>query len=136
MSDRKLCLIWLYLYILCAALGFIPEPQGLLQAMLALAAILFFVPPSILLYRGIKSGKRKFLRLVRNLSALSLLVTLVLYVVNILCVAAGNLVGNILNAALVVFSAPALTFPVPVASMFAWACLLMVSLNYWKKTAD
>ena len=74
MKDQKLYLYWLYLFILCAALGFIPEPQGLLQALLALTAMLFFVPPVMLLYRGIKQGKRKHLRIIRNLSALSLLV--------------------------------------------------------------
>lgn len=136
MKDQKLYLYWLYLFILCAALGFIPEPQGLLQALLALTAMLFFVPPVTLLYRGIKQGKRKHLRIIRNLSALSLLVTTVLYVINILCVSAPELVGNILNAALVVFSAPLLTFPIPVAVMFTWACLLVTCLSYWKKTAD
>lgn len=133
MSDKKLYLFWLYLYILCAALGFIPEPTGLLQAMLALAAMLFFVPPAILLYRGIRHRQPKHLRIIRNYSILSLTLTLVIYILNIVFVGAPELTGNILNAALVVFSAPALTFPIPAASMFAWACLLVTSLTYGKK---
>ena len=133
MKDRTLYLIWLYLYILCAALGFIPEPQGLLQAMLALAAICFFIPPSVLIYRGVRHHEPKHIRNVLRLSILSLVLTMVLYVANILSIAASDLMGNILNAALTVLAAPALTFPIPVASIFAWACLLVVCLKYRKK---
>ena len=134
MKDRTLYLFWLYLYILCAALGFIPEPQGLLQAMLALAALCFFIPPSILLYRGIRHKERKHLRRIRNLSLLSLVLTLALYVANILCVTASDLTGSILNAALVIFATPALTFPIPAIPIFAWACLFVTCLKY-RKTA-
>ena len=132
MKDRTLNLIWLYLYILCAALGFIPEPQGLLQAMLALAAICFFIPPSVLIYRGVRHHAPKHLRRVQSLSILSLALTTVLYVANILSVAASDLMGSILNAALTVLAAPALTFPIPIVPIFGWACLLVTCLKYRK----
>ena len=83
MKDRTLYLIWLYLYILCAALGFIPEPQGLLQAMLALAALCFFSPPSVLIYRGVRHHEPKHIRNVRNFSILSLALTLLMIILNL-----------------------------------------------------
>ena len=43
MTEKKLYMLWGVLFILCAALGFIPEPEGLLKALLVLVSILFFV---------------------------------------------------------------------------------------------
>ena len=52
MKKSTLLLIWGILYIICAGLGFIPEPQGMVRAMLFLVSLLFFLPPAVLLYRG------------------------------------------------------------------------------------
>ena len=52
MKKSTLLLIWGILYIICTGLGFIPEPQGMVRAVLFLVSLLFFLPPAVLLYRG------------------------------------------------------------------------------------
>lgn len=133
MKDRTLYLYWLCLFILCATLGFIPAPRSpLAAALLTLLSLLFFVPPALLLRRG----GRKHLRNILILSACSLMLTLVLLIANTLSVLAPDkvLLGNILNALLVVFSAPMLCAPYQFLSLFGWACLLFTALSRWKKS--
>lgn len=139
MKPRNLYLYWLYLFILCAALGFIPHPRNpLVTALLALLSVAFFLPASILLYQAIRSGKRRHLRKILTISALSLGLTLILFIANTLTILAPQnlLLGNVLNALLVVFSAPMLCAPYQFVSMFLWACLLFTAISFWKKTAD
>ena len=52
MKKSTLCVLWGIFYIICAGLGFIQEPQGLARALLFLCAVLFFVPPALLLHYG------------------------------------------------------------------------------------
>lgn len=137
MTNRKLYLSWLYLYILCAALGFIPDPRNpLVAALLTLCALAFFAPPALLLYQGIHKGDRKPLKAVALFSGCSLVLTLLLFIANTLTVLAPNniLLGNILNALLILFSAPMKCAPYQVLSIFGWACLLFTTLTNWKKT--
>lgn len=136
MKDRKLYLYWLYLYILCASLGFIPSPRSpLVTALLTLAAVAFFVPPAMILYRAIRRDDRKAMKLVALLSAGSLVLTTVLFIANTLTVLApaNLLLGNILNALLVLFSAPMLCAPYQALSLFGWACLLFTVIFHRKK---
>lgn len=135
MKDRTLYLYWLCLFILCATLGFIPAPRSpLVMALLAIITLLFFVPPAMLLRRG----GRKHLKNILILSACSLVLTLVLFIANTLSVLAPDkvLLGNILNALLVVFSAPMLCAPYQFLSLFGWAFLLFTALSYWKKAKN
>ena len=132
MKEQKLYLYWLCLFILCATLGFIPTPRSpLVMALLAIMTLLFFVPPAMLLHRG----ERRHLKNIFILSACSLALTLVLFIANTLSVLAPDklLLGNILNALLVVFSAPMLCAPYQFISLFGWACLLVAALSRWKK---
>lgn len=137
MKDLKLYLYWLYLFILCAALGFIPAPRSpLVAALLTLLTIAFFVPPAMLLYRDIHHRQRKHLKNILIISTCSLALTLVLFIANTLSVLAADnlLLGNILNALLVVFTAPMMCAPYQFLGMFGWACLLFTALSFWKKT--
>lgn len=136
MKDRKLFLYWLYLYILCAALGFIPSPRNpLVVAALALLTVGFFVPPGMILYRAIQRNDRRQLRLVALLSAASLALTLALFIANTLTVLAPSnvLLGNVFNTLLVLFSAPMMCAPYQAISIFGWACLLFVVIFHRKK---
>ena len=136
MKNRTLYLSWLYLYILTAILGFIQEPNPLVTALLALLSICFFIPGAVLLYRAIKSGRRKHLRIVMLISAASLTVTMLLFIANTLTVLApeNELLGTVLYAVLTVFSAPMMCAPYQSVSMFLWACLLFTGISFWKKT--
>ena len=136
MKDKTWYLLWLYLFILTATLGFIPEPGTWLTVLLALVCGAFFVPGGVLLYRAIARGDRKGLNRILLISALSLAVTTVLLVANILAVLAPDnvLLGNILNAALTVLSAPMMCAPYYGISIFLWGCLLFAAITYRKQT--
>lgn len=124
MKNSHLFALWGVLYILCAGLGFIPEQTGFVKYLLAACAIIFFVPGFVLLYRGITAGDRKLTCLIRNLALVSLLLTTVLLIANIVSALWPVLLGNILFALLVLISAPMLCGQYWVLSLFLWACLL------------
>ena len=85
MKKSVLYALWGGLFSICAGLGFIPEPAGFLRVLMTVLSVACFVPPAALLYRAAQSGDRHTLRLVRNLSALSLGLTLAVLVLNVLC---------------------------------------------------
>jgi hypothetical protein len=135
MKDRMLWLCWLYLFILTAALGFIPERNLLVTVLLSLACGAFFVPGGMLLYRAVKRGSRKQLNRIMLLSGLSLLLTTLLIVANMLTVlSSSELLGKVMNAVLVVLSAPMYCAPYYAISLFLWACLLFSCFSYRKDT--
>ena len=129
MNKKNLYYIWAGLFILTALLGFITEPNGLLKALMVMAAVGFFVPPALLL----KQGDFQDIKLVRNLSLVSLITTTVLLVLNVMSVLASEAVGTGLYALLILLSAPMVCSQYWALSMFLWACLLMVSLKQLKK---
>lgn len=122
MNNKILYFVWGGLFILCGLLGFIPEPAGLGKWLLVVLSLGFFVPGWILLYRG----KRK---LIRNLSLISLLVTLLLLVLNFMSGRASEAAGDFLYGLLVFLSAPMVCSQYWIISLFLWACLLMSSLK-------
>ena len=133
MKKSMLYVLWACLFIICAGLGFIPEPDGALRVMMTLLAVLFFLPPALLLYGAAGKQDRYTLTLVRNLSALSLAVTMAALVANFLAALGPQLLGDILYYALVILSSPMVCSGYWALSLFLWACLLMVSLQQLKK---
>lgn len=133
MNKKILFALWGGLYILCAGLGFIPNPAGAGRAAMIAAAVIFFLPGAFLLYLGKKSGDRKTLKLICALSAASLALTLVLLVVNFLSVGAVEAVGDLLYGLLIIVSSPMVCSQYWAVSMFGWACFLMVSISGLKK---
>ncbi len=126
MDRKKRCyLAWGLLYVLCVGLSFLQEPEGLVKALCIAAGLAFFVPPAMLAYRG----ERATFRLLRNLSALSLGLTLAVLVANFMAVQASETMGTVLYALLILVSAPMVGCQVWVLSLFLWACLLMLSLE-------
>ena len=134
MKKKSLFALWGGLFLLCAGLGFIPEPAGAVRWVLTGLSILFFLPPAVLVYQGKKTGDGHLLALIRNLSAMSLGLTAVLLILNFLTAFRSELVGNLLHAVLVVVSTPMICSGRWVLSLFLWACLLMVSLPVKQKT--
>ena len=133
MNQKFLFTLWGGLFIVCAAMGFIPDPAGVGRILLTLLSIAFFVPPALALYQAIQDGDRPVLRLIRNLSALSLGLTLVLLVLNFLSALRSETLGNILYHILIIVSSPMVCSGCWVLSLFLWACLLMVSLKGLRK---
>lgn len=128
MGRKVLFALWGGLYILCAALAFIPEPAGFLKGMMTGLTVFFFVPGFLLLRRG-----RRTAMLVRNLAAASLGMTVLLLVANFLSLGAGKAVGDALYAVLVIVSSPMVCGGNWLLSLFLWACLLVAGTDILRK---
>ncbi len=135
MKQKKLLTVWACMFALCAAAGWIPQPTGMLKGLLIALSLGFFIPPSMLIYRAVNRKKtdRDMLRLIRNLSLLSLAGTTVTLLLNFLSVAWSQAVGEALYGVLVIVSSPMICAQYWFLSLFGWACLLMVCLKYLRK---
>lgn len=133
MKKSTLTAIWGIFYIICAGLGFIPEPAGAVRVFLMVISLLFFVPPAILLYDGITAGDRKTVRLIRLLSAASLGATLALLIGSFLTAMAGDTLGGVLHVLLGICSVPMFCSNYWALSLFLWAALLMASFQKGKE---
>ena len=129
MNKKLLYALWAGLFILCAGLGFIPEPEGSLQMLLTVVSLAFFLPPAWLLYRGDVSDAK----LIFNLSALSLGLTLALLVLNFLTALQSEFLGQVLHYTLVIVSCPMICSGHWAMSLFLWACLLIASRKQKKQ---
>ena len=133
MKKSVLLALWAALFVLCALLGFFRQPEGALQPLLTVLSVLFFAPGAILLRQASRKPDRPTVLLVRNLSALSLLLTMVLLVLNMLSVTGSQWLGDMLYYVLVIVSSPMVCSGYWALSLFLWACLLVVSGNMLKK---
>lgn len=129
MKSRFLYALWGALFILCAGLGFIPEPAGIWKLLLTAVSILFFLPPAVLVFSARREGNRAGLLLVRNLSIASLSLSVLLIIANFLTAFRPTLLGDILYGLLVVVSSPMICSGHWAMSLFFWACLLIASLK-------
>lgn len=137
MTKKTIFLIWAGLYILCAGLGFIPGTSDAVspgaQGILTTLSLLFFLPPLYLAHSAKTAGDRDTLKLLRNLSALSLAVTLLTLVANMASALASSWLGELLHIILILVSVPMVCSGYWVVSLFLWACLLMVCLSALRK---
>lgn len=133
MRHKPLLLLWAILFGLCAALGFLPEPEGSLKTAFTAASIIHFLPPLAILYRAKQEKDMVSIRLIRNLACLSLLLTVLLLIGNFLSARAGETLGNLLYYMLIIISSPMICSGLWALSLFLWACLLMASLKLLKK---
>ena len=123
MNHKTLFVLWGGLFAATAVLGFFPA--GWWSTTIS---VLFFLPPALLLYRG----DRNTAQLIRNLSALSLGVTLLVLILNFVLAVSSETLGNLLHIVLTIVSAPMMASGYWVLSLFLWACLLMASLKKLK----
>ena len=134
MKQNMLLPLWGGLYVLCAALGFIPEPSGAVRfSMMGLAA-LFFLPPATVLYRASKSGNLQPVILIRNLAVIWLIVTTAVLAANVLSLKSSEFTGDFLHALLVIVSSPMICSQFWIAPIFFWACLLFSANHIIKST--
>ena len=129
MNTKWLWTLWAVLFSLCAGLGFILEPEGALNIVMILLSVVFFLPPCLLL----RSADRAAAKLIRNLSAMSLALTLVLLILNFATAFSSEQLGLVLHYILVIVSSPMICSGRWVMSLFLWACLLMASLRRSKR---
>lgn len=133
MKTKHWLALWGVMFIICALLGFIPDPQGLVKAVCVLAAAAFFLPPGVLLQQFAEERNVKGLKAIALAAAASLGATLVLLLSNVLIVTAPEWVGNVLYGALVVVSAPMVCSRFWSVALFAWACVMMTAFSAWRK---
>ena len=133
LNKTTLFALWGGMFILCAGLGFIPAPEGTLKWVLVGLSLAFFIPPAFLLRLSIQNKDRPALALIRNLSALSLGLTLAAIIANFLSFRGSETLGNVLYGVLIIVSSPMICGQYWLLSLFLWACLLMVSISHLLK---
>lgn len=133
MKKILLLIIWGFLFLLCAILGFLPNVTGVGRVICTILSLLFFVPGGMLLWQSHKSGDVHTIRLIRNLSILSLALSVVFLVANVLAVFAPQFVGDMLHVMLVFLSAPMFCSHAWGISLFLWAVLLFSAIQMLPK---
>ena len=129
-KELVLYAIWLCLYILCVGLGTVDQMEGIGKVFFILTALIFFIPGTMLLVMGIREKNKKTVLRVRMIAVCSLVLTVVLFCVNIVAAAAGR-VSPVLHDLLNLVSAPMFCSQYWVISLFGWASLL--SASFMKK---
>ena len=133
MTKKKLYIAWAVMFVICAALGFIPAPKGAAYWSMFLFSLLFFVPPTILLYKAGKGRDKKELRRIRMISLISLGLTLLALALNFLSVDATEAAGIAVYYILIIVSSPMVCGQIWVVSLFLWGCLLTASWQELRK---
>lgn len=133
MKNKYLYIIWAGMYLLCAVLGFLPEPEGAVYWLLFFIGMMFFIPPGVILWQAVKAGDKRNVRAIRTISILWLCVMLVLLVANLMSVGATQAVGTALYYMLIVLASPMICCQIWVAATFGFGCLLTASLQYLRK---
>ena len=133
MKQITLYALWAVFFILCAGLGFIPEPEGTLRFVLTFVSLLFFLPPALLLLHAGNQQDADTAKLIRNLAALSLGLTLVLLILNFFTAFGSEALGRVLHYVLVIVSSPMICSGHWAMSLFLWACLLMASSRHLRR---
>ena len=127
MKKRILYGLWAFLYALCASLSFIPEPAESLQVAMTLLSLAFFVPGTVLLVDAFRNKDKKGIFTLRLISLVSLGLTTVAYICNLLSATASDAAGTVLYYVLLVVSAPMVSMGFELLSLFLWACLLFAT---------
>ena len=133
MKMKTLWFIWLYMFILCAVLGFIPEPTGFWKFLFTMAAAGFFVPGFVLLVKADHRDQPGTIRLIRNIAIAALAVATVLIVLNILSVVMSEVWGTVFYVLLVILASPLVCGQYWALSLFGWACLMVYAVTLLKK---
>ena len=123
MKTKNLWLTWLYLFALCSVLGFINSPPEFLKALFAMVGIGFFVPPVLLLMKK----EKKTIRAIRLLSIGSLVLTMVVFILNMASINMNAVWGNILDIIYRIVSTPMYCCQLKLLGLFGWACLMSAS---------
>ena len=132
LNKYILLAIWIGMFILCAVLGYLPPQEGANKWLLVIFAVLFFLPPALLVYKSRRDRDRKMLRLVRIASVAVLIATVALLVMNLLSVAlvlvmpekTALAVGDVLYDLLILVSTPMVCGQYWGIGLIGWAALL------------
>lgn len=123
MKQKTLYAIWGVLYILCCALGFLPEKT----APLTVIAVLFFTPGVLILIDAYKQRNKKALVCLRLLCLGSLVLTLAFLAASFASAQGSTALGNVLHYILGIVSVPMYCSSIWALPLFLWACLFIAS---------
>ena len=132
-KTKLLWIFWAAAYVICTVCGFIPADTHGLYGIFILLSLGFFVPPALLIFEAVQNKNRKILQIIRNLSLLSLGLTLVTILLNFVSIQASEAWGMVLYWILILVSTPMICSQVWVIGLFGWAMLLMTCLHYLKR---
>ncbi len=126
--------IWVCLYAICAVFGFlVTVPTGQQQWALLALSLLFFVPPTLLLVDAYRFKDQKTLLLLRWISGLSLVLTLILLVTNVASALGSEALGTAVYYILVLVSVPMICSQRWFFILFLWACVFFATVGQKKK---
>ena len=131
MNKKALFVLWGVLFLLTAGLGYLPEAKGILRGVMTALSLLFFLPPALLLLQK----DRETMLLVRNLSALSLGLTMATLILNFVLAVSSEKLGTVLHYVLVVISAPMICSRYSYR-LYTASCLLGCSREAWTAWKD
>ena len=132
-NTKKLWIIWAIAYVICTVCAFFSASNDAASGLFLLLSLGFFVPPAVLIYKGVTKKWPKILRVIRNLSIISLASTLVMILLNFVSIQLSEAWGVALYWMLIVVSTPMICSQVWAVGLFGWAVLLFTCLNYLKK---
>ena len=126
LSYKMLYIAWAVLFALTAVLGFVFPAVETLGARLALAglAVVFFLPPWLILAKSKSEGNRFHVRLVGFLAVSSIVLTVLVMILNIMSPLWSEAVGIALNAAFIIVSTPMFASNYYALSLFLWGTLI------------
>jgi len=136
LNKYILLAIWVGMFILCAVLGYLPPQEGANKWLLVIMAVLFFLPPALLVYCCWQEKDGKLLRLVRTVALVVLIATVALLVINLLSIAlllvmpedTALIVGDVLYDLLILVSTPMICGQYWGIGLIGWAALLWSSI--------
>ena len=118
MKKKAWYALWGGLFVICAGLSLVPEPGQGLRWIMRILSVLFFVPPAVLVWQAAGKKDSNTLALVRNLSGVSLALTVVTLVLNLLSVLRSETLGDMLHVVLAIVSTPMICSGYWVLSLF------------------
>ena len=132
MKTRIIYGIWLWLYLLCAALGHAQDPTSGQQIAMTCLSVIFFLPGFYLLADGWHRKSKKACQMIFYISLSSLALTLIMLLANLLSVTGSTALGDVMYVMLIWLSAPMICSGYWFLSLFLWAVLLF-SAYFCKK---
>ncbi len=133
MKSKILWGSWIYLFAQCAVLGFVPTPPVALKILFGIFAVVFFLPPFLL----IRWESKKVAKPITIISGISLVLTVGLIIANyassLITGTAGRTWGQALHIALGILSTPMYCGQIWLLSLFGWAFLLHYGIQTLRK---
>lgn len=130
---KKYWLSWYSLLLICAILGFLPEPAGFWKFLCVSMSVISFIPGGLLLKYAYDRQNKKTLRQIRNISIVALSLAIVLYALNVVSVLMDKIWGDIFYVMLVIGTTPMVCAQYWVLSLFGWAMLMWTSITLLRK---